>query len=729
MLPCLEFAKYMDDVYGTNSARRAKDARLRALREEYERSMNASTIGGMPTDKKSAFMYGLQSQSQASSQRYPQAQQGFPQQNYQQQQSIPQQQQQHNFPTYQQFEPQPSPQPQHMTMALPQPYQPNPHRSRYKRSKCQLRKPGIAKADTTIQHHLSKVRGSSDITISTLIRAAWALIAGRQANCDDVVFGITVSGRNAPVVGIDEMAGPTIATVPLRIKLNDQTVAEFLEVIQRLGPRNPARNMLERLELVMGQLVEPEKKISDIEIVTRKDFEQIWSWNKTVPETLERCVHNIIEQNAQARPDAPAVCAWDGELSYAELEGLASALSKHLVELGVGPGVIVPLCFEKSAWTIVALLGVLKAGGAFTLLDSYLPEQRLKLNAGPTNCGRQLRPVCVPSDQDRKSNLAGSLVFLKATSVLLTPSVSESLSPEKVPNLKAIIFGGEAVHTKHVTPWWGRVKYFTAYGSSECTTISTINTTAASIDEASRVGKGVGLVTWIVDADDHNKLLPLGCVGELLLEGPLVGRGYLNDADKTAAAFIEDPTWLVQSVSGLQEGRSRRLYKTGDLVQYNDDGSLTFLGRNDGQVKIRGQRIELGEVVVQVIVPKGDNASPALMVFLHINDSATEISDSATIVSIDPTVEEKMVKHLPSYIVPIVFSMKKLPMTPIGKMHRKRLREIGGECSVQQLAEMRTASSGPKRQPRTRVEREIQRIWGQVLNLDPETIGLDDGLL
>ncbi len=106
---------------------------------------------------------------------------------------------------------------------------------------------------------------------------------------------------------------------------------------------------------------------------------------------------------------------------------------------------------------------------------------------------------------------------------------------------------------------------------------------------ATSIGRGAGCVTWVTDPNDVNQLVPLGLIGELCIEGPIVGRGYLNDEEKTAAVFIEDPTWLLQGGAG-HPGRRGRLYKTGDLVRYNEDGSLVFVGRKDAQVKIRGQR-------------------------------------------------------------------------------------------------------------------------------------------
>lgn len=85
-----------------------------------------------------------------------------------------------------------------------------------------------------------------------------------------------------------------------------------------------------------------------------------------------------------------------------------------------------------------------------------------------------------------------------------------------------------------------------AYGPSECTTLSAINYHASSPTQATSIGKGAGLLTWIIDPENHHHLLPLGCIRELLLEGPLVGPGYLNDIKKTKQAFINDPEWLVR---------------------------------------------------------------------------------------------------------------------------------------------------------------------------------------
>ena len=104
----------------------------------------------------------------------------------------------------------------------------------------------------------------------------------------------------------------------------------------------------------------------------------------------------------------------------------------------------------------------------------------------------------------------------------------------------------------------------------------------------------------IIDKTEMNdKLMPPGMVGELLIEGPILARGYLDDAEKTRRAF-DDPAWLLAGTAG-HAGRRGRMYKTGDLVYYRQDGRLAFVGRKDGQVRINGRRVELGEVEVQVL--------------------------------------------------------------------------------------------------------------------------------
>lgn len=129
-------------------------------------------------------------------------------------------------------------------------------------------------------------------------------------------------------------------------------------------------------QAIKAVTAEPDSRIHTLDILTYDESQKIWAWNADVPPAVERCVHDLFAEQAAAQPDAPAICAWDGELTYGELDALSTKLAGHLVELGVKAEDIVPLCFEKSMWTVVAMLAVLKAGGAFVPLDPDHPASR-----------------------------------------------------------------------------------------------------------------------------------------------------------------------------------------------------------------------------------------------------------------------------------------------------------------------------------------------------------------
>jgi aryl carrier-like protein len=260
-------------------------------------------------------------------------------------------------------------------------------------------------------------------------------------------------------------------------------------------------------------------------------------------------------------------------------------------------------------------------------------------------------------------------------------------------------------------------------------------------DHASIIGKGVGARVWITDEEDPNVLVPIGTVGEILIEGPVLARKYLNDEVGTKSAFIHDPAWIPQVSS---ESASRRFYRTGDLARYTPNGLVSFVGRrDDGQIKLRGQRIEPGEVEYQLraCLPKSAeavvsvvsvNGQPKLAAFLMAPSDI--MSDGETNGNIDSTIagspaqlksframtiglEKKLYSLLPGYMVPSLFiPISKIPLSLSGKVDRKKLQSLIADFSIDQLSDFRQdgITSSP---PSTAMEKRLAGLWERLLKV------------
>ena len=117
---------------------------------------------------------------------------------------------------------------------------------------------------------------------------------------------------------------------------------------------------------------------AETDVISMEDKQSIASWNPKHLYSQMGCVHYLVEAVARAIPESEAVCSWDGSLTYSQLDVLSSVVAQRLLSVKVTTGVFVPLAFEKSLWTVVAALGILKAGGAFAPIDPNHPTDRIK---------------------------------------------------------------------------------------------------------------------------------------------------------------------------------------------------------------------------------------------------------------------------------------------------------------------------------------------------------------
>jgi len=208
--------------------------------------------------------------------------------------------------------------------------------------------------------------------------------------------------------------------------------------------------------------------------------------------------------------------------------------------------------------------------------------------------------------------------------------------------------------------------------------------------------------------DSYGRLVPRGIPGELHIGGVGIGRGYHNRPDLTAEKFINLP---------LTGASDPRLYRTGDLARWREDGVLEFLGRCDNQVKLRGMRIEPGEIEAVlraapavkdavVMLEQGPAGQDQLVGYIAMQDGTSLASGD---------ILESMRTHLPRYMVPSrLVRVDRLPLSPNGKLDRKALSA---------LASVRPAASAAPA-PRSALERAVAEVWRDVLRLD--SIGLKD---
>ncbi|WP_067536473.1 non-ribosomal peptide synthetase [Nocardia crassostreae] len=309
--------------------------------------------------------------------------------------------------------------------------------------------------------------------------------------------------------------------------------------------------------------------------------------------------------------------------------------------------------------------------------------------------------------------LAELIRIERVTHAVLTPTVALALDPAWLDDLHAMIAAGEACPPALVSRWSrtdtaGKRRVFNLYGPAE-TTIWVTGSAELRADDPVTMGSVIGGLDVLV-LDDWLRPVPAGVAGELYVAGPGVGRGYRCRAGLTASRFVANPFGAAGD----------RLYRTGDLVRWVDDesasgtGTLMFAGRADLQVKVRGQRLELGEVEAGLCAVAGVDQAVAV---LHTPDDAGARLVGYVVAAAGRVLESLAVRrssaeHLPRFMVPdVVLVLDELPLTVNGKVDKAKLPEPV------------TAGAG-YRSPSTPAEETVAAVFAEVLGVD--LVGADD---
>ena len=326
------------------------------------------------------------------------------------------------------------------------------------------------------------------------------------------------------------------------------------------------------------------------------------------------------------------------------------------------------------------------------------------------------RLVIVPKDVARSPDDFYDLVCREKVTVLnQTPSAFRQLisaqgKSNKSHQLRYVVFGGEALETAMLKPWYEQnqacpTQLINMYGITETTVHVTYRPLEPSDTErrsASPVGCRIpDLRIYILDG--QRQPVPIGVVGELYVGGAGVARGYLNRPELTAERFLKDPF--------LEDDRAR-VYKTGDLGRWLENGEIEFLGRNDSQVKIRGFRIELGEIEARlaehaavqeavVIAREDSTGDKRLVAYYTAADCEEEISAEGLRVHLSAA--------LPEYMVPAAYvRLESLPLTTNGKLDRKALP----------VPEADAYGINAYEAPEGEIEEKLAKVWAEVLGVE-----------
>lgn len=568
--------------------------------------------------------------------------------------------------------------------------------------------------------------------------------------------------------------------------------------------------------LLRNALDDPYLPLSDIKMLSaEQEADLLWRFNNTKQDyPREETIVTLFERQVRLTPEKVAVIFQNSAVTYLELDQRSNQLAGALRAQGVEKGSIIGLIMDRSVEMLVAILAVLKAGGAYLPIDPVYPTERInymlenshcqlvltytiknpdlilksrtfnlhdreifkegiaKLDYGPEptdlayiiyTSGSTGTPKGVMIEHKSLNNLIHSFsrsmdcsnntvlaissfsfdmsivetIFplIKGMRIILanrqeaavpylllnliatyqvdflqtTPSLMKVILNDQNANklrfLTTIILGGESFpeqllsELKEVT----QAQIFNGYGPTEntiCATIKHLNE-----QEPVSIGRPLGN-TQIYILDENLKPVPIGVTGEINISGDGVARGYINNEGSSGERFIENPF-----IPG------RKMYKTGDIARWLNNGEIEYLGRNDSQVKIRGLRIELGEI--ESALQKHEKVKEAIVLcnedHHHKKYLCAYVTKHGQSYISSSDLKVHLAKDLPNYMVPAHFIiLDSLPLTSNGKVDRKALPEpdIGTELKPAYVP------------PRNEFEWKLAVLWQETLEITQ--VGIDD---
>jgi len=586
-------------------------------------------------------------------------------------------------------------------------------------------------------------------------------------------------------INLDEKGDKIVLTFEYNTDIFDSTT------IDRMG-----NHLLAIMDTITQNLDTP---INKLPFLTAAEKEQvIHTFNQTAADyPKDKTIIQWFEEQAAATPDNIALSEGNMKLTYQQLNEQANRVADYLKqEHQIQAEDIVAIKLPRSQWLIVAILGVLKAGGAYLPIDPEYPQERVDYMVADSKCkllvdeaalhgfatsqqqysdanptlvtkpnnlvyviytsGSTGKPKGVMVEHqslvnycafyhkhfaltaaDRTTLYVGVGFDVSAMEILpcltagaalhivppeiridvealsafyeaegitigfLPPRIAESFMPLKTKSLRCLTIGGDKLN--HYTDPGYRVE--NVYGPTE-TTIIVITHEVKEQSLHIPIGKPIANTQVYILSEDALEICPVGVPGDIYIAGDALARGYLFQPELTAEKFVPNPF-----------APGTRMYKTGDQGRWTPDGNVIFLGRKDGQVKVRGYRMELGEIeaalqthpAVEKVVVTARTAKDGEKELIAYVVSKETFKDGAMLANY-------LMPKLPAYMIPTYFvPLEDFPLNANGKLDHKKLPSPEG-AGLSLAAEYVA--------PRNETEEKLVRIWQEILGR--EKIGIKD---
>ena len=514
-------------------------------------------------------------------------------------------------------------------------------------------------------------------------------------------------------------------------------------------------------------------------------------------------LHALIGKNYRLRMENIALLSTTERMTYAEL-GQQSATVAHLLNSqGVKSGGSVGICMDRTIFSIVSLLGILRAGAAYVPMDSFHPAGRIaqivekadikyvvtdrsmsqkfqnlpvtlvmpswstkeipsnwseETSVDPSNpvyvmftsgstgtpkgvihghspvsqsvleCIKDFKIdsstrfmqgaslafdasilevfaplvvggcLCMPSQDERNGHLESAMRKMRVTDAWMSSGLTTQIQPQNLPDLRSLSVGGESPPKEALSAWAPHVQFNNFYGLTEAGVWDTFKSCMKPGDDPKNIGQGIGRAScWIVDPSNVHRLRPFGAEGELVIQSPYLAIGYLQDREKQSASFLDISSLKWRSMTSAHKGS--RIYRTGDLAKFNEGGDIIFIGRQNGFVKIRGLRVDLGEIerVINskietgrsaVVVSDADPSNVEIVAFVEA-ESPSQNGHFAD------TMHDLLSDMLSSYMIPSIFiPIESLPLTASKKLDRQGLRQRLSKMGQSELLGFRKGGYG-----------------------------------